>query len=66
MENLWGILGCLDDHYHHTDIAVHGIRPSELGAAFEEEEGYRVTESTPDGFLAVQIPEVRDRLLGRA
>jgi hypothetical protein len=64
-ENLLEILGCLDDHHHHHDIVVHGIEPTELDTVLQDE-GFRITEATLDGFVAVQIPEVRDRLLGRA
>jgi hypothetical protein len=64
-ENLLEILGCLDDHYHHHDIVVHGLEPSALDKVLQEE-GFRITEVTLDGFVAVIIPEVRDRLLGRA
>jgi len=65
MEDLLEIIGCLDDHHPHHDIVVHGIVPAELGTVLEGE-GYRVQEMTPDGFVAVQIPEVRDRLIGRS
>jgi len=65
VENLLEILGCLDDHHPHHDIVVHGIQPTELGTALQEE-GFRITETTLDGFVAVQIPEARDRLIGRA
>ena len=65
LKDLLEIIGCLDDHYVHHDIVVHGIEATELGTALEEE-GYRVLETTPDGFAAVHIREVRDRLLGRA
>jgi hypothetical protein len=65
IENLIDILGCLDDHHPHHDIVVHGIGPSELGAVLQEE-GFRLMETTPDGFVAVQLSEVRDRLIGRA
>lgn len=64
LENLLDILGCLDDHHPHHDIVVHGIAPTELRTVLNEE-GFRVTETTLDGFVAVQIPEVRDRLIGR-
>jgi hypothetical protein len=63
-ENLLGILGCLDDHYHHHDVVVHDIRPDELGTSMQDE-GFRITEPTMDGFVALQIPEIRDRLTGR-
>ena len=65
VENLLDIIGCLDDHHPHHDIVVHGIGLAELGTVLEEE-GFRVEERTADGFVAVQIPEVRDRLIGRA
>jgi hypothetical protein len=64
VEDLLEIIGCLDDHHPHHDIVVHGIGPSDLIAVLLEE-GYRVQETTLDGFVAVQIPEVRDRLIGR-
>jgi hypothetical protein len=63
-ENLVEILGCLDDHHPHHDIVVHGISPTELGGALDKE-GFRITGTTPDGFVAVQMPELRDRLIGR-
>jgi hypothetical protein len=65
VENLLDIIGSLDDHHPHHDIVVHGIGHAELGTVLEEE-GFRVEERTADGFVAVQIPEVRDRLIGRA
>jgi hypothetical protein len=65
VEDLLEIIGCLDDHHPHHNIVVHGIGPAELITVLLEE-GYRVQETTLDGFVAVQIPEVRDRLIGRA
>ena len=65
LENLLDILGYLDDHYAHYDIVVHGIAPTELHTVLNEE-GFRITETRLDGFVAVQIPEVRDRLIGRS
>jgi len=63
--NFLDILGCLDDHYPYHDIAVHGIHPPELGTALQDE-GFRITRTTGDGFVAAQIPDVRDSLTGRA
>jgi hypothetical protein len=65
MEDLLEIMGCLDDHHPHHDLVVHGIEPAELGTVLEEH-GYRLQEITQDGFVAVQIPEIRDRLIGWA
>ena len=65
IEDLLEIIGCLDDHHPHHDIVVHGIAPTELGTVLNEE-GFRVTETTLDGFIAVQIPGVRNRLIGRS
>jgi hypothetical protein len=59
VENLLEIIACLDDHHPNHDLAVHGIAPAELGAALLEE-GFLVEETTPDGFVAVQVPGVRD------
>jgi len=64
LENMLDILGCLDDHHPCHDIIVHGIAPTESGTVLNEE-GFRITETTADGFIAVQIPAVRDRLIGR-
>jgi hypothetical protein len=64
-KNFGDILNCLDDHYHRYDLVVHGIPALELGAALLEE-GFRMTETTEDGFVAEQIAEVRDGLIGRA
>jgi hypothetical protein len=64
LENLFDILGSLDDHHQHHDIVVHGLAPTELQTA-PDEQGFRIVETTPDGFVAAQIPEVRDRFIGR-
>jgi hypothetical protein len=65
LENLVDILGCLDDHHPRHDIVVHGIAPAESAAVLNEE-GFRITKTTPDGFIAVQIPGVRQGLIGRS
>jgi hypothetical protein len=64
-ESLLDILGSLDDHYPGHDIVVHGIEPVRLDEVMLRE-GYRITKATRDGFEAAPIPEVRDRLIGRA
>ncbi len=64
-DRLRDIPGCLDDHCPHCNIVVHGISPRELDANWSEEEGFRIAHVTADGFAADQIPEVRDRLMGR-
>ena len=55
--------GCLS-HAAGYDSDRNGIVPAELGAVLQEE-AFRVEETTLDGFVAVQIPEVRDGLTGR-
>ena len=65
LENLLDIIGCLDDHHTHHDIIVHGLHADEVRGQLESE-GFRVTQLTPDGFVAIQDAEARDRLIGRA
>jgi hypothetical protein len=51
IENLLEILGCLDDHHHHCGIVVHGIMPAGILGVLQEE-GFRISETTADGFVA--------------
>jgi hypothetical protein len=66
-ENLIMIMGMLDDHYPSYEMIVHGLEPGELlTRMLKEEEGFDVSEPTPDGFVALRFPGVRERLIGRA
>jgi hypothetical protein len=65
MENLGMILGVLDDHHFPYDIIVHGLQPDASVEQFISEAGFRIIERRPDGFTAVGIPGVRERLIGR-
>jgi len=65
-ENLIMIMGVLDDHYPSYEMIVHGLEPGELlTRMLKEEEGFDVSEPTPDGFVALRFPGVRERLNGR-
>jgi len=61
IENLLDMIGCLDDHHPQHDIVHADEARGQL-----EAEGFRVAELTPDGFVAIQDVEARDRLIGRA
>ena len=63
--NLVLILGVLDDHHDSYDLIVHGLKADAGVAQALGEQGFQVTESTSDGFVAERIPSVRKRLLGR-
>jgi len=66
-ENLLTIMGMLDDHYLTYDMIVHGLEPSEvMKQLLREEEGFEVSEPTPDGFVARRVPGIREHFLGRA
>ncbi len=41
--NLLEVIGCLDDHYPHHNIVVHGIHAEDVRAQLEGE-GFRVTQ----------------------
>jgi hypothetical protein len=63
--NLEMILGMLDDHHDSYGIIVHGLQPDALLEQALQEQGFRVSEATSDGFAAVRIPGVREHLIGR-
>jgi hypothetical protein len=65
MENLDMILGVLDDHHSSYDIIVHGLQPDASVEQFISDAGFRIIERTSDGFVAVRIPGVRERMIGR-
>lgn len=64
-DNLVQILGSLDHHYSIYDVVAHGLAPDELVKAALIEQGFRVTDRMSDQFVALRIPGVRERLIGR-
>jgi hypothetical protein len=65
--NLIMILGGLDDHYiGGYDFVVHGLKASASVRKAMQVEGFRITETTADGFVAQRILGVRKRLTGRS
>ncbi len=63
--NLLMILESLDDHHLGYNIIVHGLEASDSVKESMEREGFRITETTAGGFLALRVPGNRERLIGR-
>jgi len=63
--NLLDILGSLDDHYGSYDFIAHGIAGDGAMRQRLVKEGFRIVEDRHDGFVALRIPGVRKRLIGR-
>jgi hypothetical protein len=56
-DNLLMIMRVMDNHYMSYDMIVHGLaRSATLEHLLTEQEGFEITEPTPDGFVAIRIP----------
>ena len=63
--NLSMILEVLDDHYTSYDLIVHGLEATPTTREQLAEQGFDIVQATPDGFIAVRVPGVRELLIGR-
>jgi hypothetical protein len=62
--NLFEILGSLDDHLGRYDFVAHGLEASAPLRERLEKEGFRIDRVLSDGFSAIRIPGVREKLIG--
>ncbi len=65
-ELLLEIMGLLDDHHWPYDMIIHGLNATPHVTDVLEREGFRISETTSDGFVALRIPGVRAALIWRS